>query len=440
MPQRWHGRRLLAAIALPIAAWALFEIAGASMGYATPARFIVSYAAHGVEDLARGGLASLGAAGLGALNALLIVGPASVAAIAFLARPKRSADALEAEGRDRERRFLALAAGGGVVLVAVSALGVDGGLRWHAVASAGPAFALFALWSIRRRASSALDARRAVSALVLAGLFHVVPLVLLCDVQSFAERRLRTLPLHAGRAEAILGARAEDAGDRAAAKRWYEASIALDPSNASVESRLGDIAMKEWEYPSAITHYLNAHEIAPADPRRRFDLAEALIENRWFPEAIAHLETLVAAYPESVSYWRRLGFARNNGNRYEDAVAAYERALSLEPSIEQNARNLASALLNRAAELQVDKRYDEARLLYARVIGMFPDDWRAYNNLALMEIDIGNYAEAEKMLDSRVEELAQAFQRVAEMAVQTEETIQELTEKIQRQYEGAQSD
>lgn len=51
-----------------------------------------------------------------------------------------------------------------------------------------------------------------------------------------------------------------------------------------------------------------------------------------------------------------------------------------------------------------------------------------------------NAEEAEKMLDSRVEELAQAFQRVAEMAVQTEETIQELTEKIQRQYEGAQSD
>lgn len=48
--------------------------------------------------------------------------------------------------------------------------------------------------------------------------------------------------------------------------------------------------------------------------------------------------------------------------------------------------------------------------------------------------------EAEKILDSRVEELAQAFQRVAEMAAQTEGAIQELSEKIQRQYEGAQSD
>ncbi len=47
--------------------------------------------------------------------------------------------------------------------------------------------------------------------------------------------------------------------------------------------------------------------------------------------------------------------------------------------------------------------------------------------------------EAEKILDARVEELAQAFQRVAEMAAQTEQSVQELSEKIQEQYEKAQS-
>ncbi len=47
--------------------------------------------------------------------------------------------------------------------------------------------------------------------------------------------------------------------------------------------------------------------------------------------------------------------------------------------------------------------------------------------------------EAEKILDTRVEELAQAFQRVAEMAAQTEQAVQELSEKIQEQYEKAQS-
>lgn len=47
--------------------------------------------------------------------------------------------------------------------------------------------------------------------------------------------------------------------------------------------------------------------------------------------------------------------------------------------------------------------------------------------------------EAEKMLDARIDELAQAFQRVAEMAAQTEEAIQTLSDKIQQQYEKTQS-
>ena len=46
--------------------------------------------------------------------------------------------------------------------------------------------------------------------------------------------------------------------------------------------------------------------------------------------------------------------------------------------------------------------------------------------------------EAEKVLDARVEELAQAFQKVADMAAQTEGAIQELSEKVQQQYEQLQ--
>ena len=157
--------------------------------------------------------------------------------------------------------------------------------------------------------------------------------------------------------------------------------------------------MKREEYPEAITHFLDAHGLDPAAPHDRLELAEALIANRWFPEAISQLETLTVAYPESAAFWRRLGFARNNGNRYEGAVAAYEKALALEPRNEDNIRNLVSALLNRAAELQKAKRFDEARVLYERVIKMYPRDWRAYNNLATVEMDQGHTKGAYDILD-----------------------------------------
>lgn len=47
--------------------------------------------------------------------------------------------------------------------------------------------------------------------------------------------------------------------------------------------------------------------------------------------------------------------------------------------------------------------------------------------------------EAEKVLDQRIEELAQAFQRVAELAAQTEGAIRELSDKVQAQYEKMQA-
>lgn len=50
-----------------------------------------------------------------------------------------------------------------------------------------------------------------------------------------------------------------------------------------------------------------------------------------------------------------------------------------------------------------------------------------------------NVEEAEKILENRIEELAQAFQRVAEMAAQTEGAIRELSDKVQAQYERMQA-
>ena len=43
--------------------------------------------------------------------------------------------------------------------------------------------------------------------------------------------------------------------------------------------------------------------------------------------------------------------------------------------------------------------------------------------------------EAEKILDSKIDELSRAFKSIAEKAAQTEALIQELTEKVQAQYD-----
>jgi tetratricopeptide (TPR) repeat protein len=342
-----------------------------------------------------------GHAFLNVFNALLIAGPASVAGVILLAASARrkAKDALPGAAPG-ERAFLAACAVSALAGFVLGADLVDGGLGWHMLAVTGPALSIYALWELGREFARTERLKRAVLALFLAGLFHTIPLVLVDLSPRPAEKRLFGLDLAPGRAEMIVADFAREREDLGKARAWYLASAEKDPSNALVKSRLGAIAMKREEYPEAITHYLDAHELKPDGPRERFDLAEALIANRWFPEAIAQLESLTVAYPESVAFWRRLGFALNNGNRYEPAVAAYERALALEPRNEENVRNLVSALLNRGAELQTANRLDDARALYERVIATYPRDWRAYNNLATIEMKLGRTEEARTLLDA----------------------------------------
>jgi tetratricopeptide (TPR) repeat protein len=391
-------KALIAAIAL-LLGWAVLEIAIPRIaGKPGPARYLYAACASSVAGLGQGGLRGLANSLWTAVNSLLIMGPASAVAL-FLVLAPRQRPADEPQGiPQREKRFLFICALSALAVFIAGSRLLDEGLRWHVFAATGPAFSMYALWEIRERFSGRDRFAKTVWALVLLGMFHVIPLVIVDAVPRLAEKRILELPLAPGRGEMIIAEAALEEGKLDRAHRWYLASIGKNPSNAISNARIGRIEMKQEEYSAAISHFLNAHELKPADPRYRFELAEALIANRWFPEAIAHLETLTVAYPDSVAFWRRLGFARNNGNRYEPAIAAYEQALMLEPINEENVRNLVSALLNRAAELQQEKKYADARILYNRVIALFPRDWRAFNNLATIEMDAGRTEKAYEIL------------------------------------------
>jgi tetratricopeptide (TPR) repeat protein len=355
--------------------------------------------------IARGGAASIRfalnwAAPSNALNSLLIVGPASVTAVFLLLRGARRMSPSAPRGASaQELRFLAVCALSAIGALFAGSGMIDDGLKWQVLATTGPALSFYVLWALKREFTETESFNRAASALFLAGLFQTLPLVLVGAMPHAAERRVLDLAIAPGRAEMVIADVALERGEMEKARSWYLASLEKNGSNEIANLSLGRIAMKREEYPEAITHFLNAHELNPSNPHNRFELAEALIEKRWFPEAIAHLETLTVAYPESVQFWRRLGFARNNGNRYEAAVAAYEKALGLEPRNDENLRNLVSALLNRAAELQREKDIDAARALYERVIRIYPQDWRAYNNIATIEMGDGHTKEAYEILD-----------------------------------------
>ncbi|HER43514.1 MAG TPA: tetratricopeptide repeat protein [Candidatus Eisenbacteria bacterium] len=72
----------------------------------------------------------------------------------------------------------------------------------------------------------------------------------------------------------------------------------------------------------------------------------------------------------------------------------------MEPSEEDNILALVSALTNRGAELQREGDVEGARTHYELAISLYPIGWAAQNNLAALELDLGNVEKAYDILEN----------------------------------------
>ena len=391
-------RQVIPALVTLIACWAALEIVFAAALHGNgPSRYLISLSAgviHARSNLIhRDVMTHL----LTAANGFLILGPASAAALVLLLTRTTGRHAADERTRTEER-LLALCAAPAILLFLAAAKRIDGGLRWDVFASTGPALALYTLCALRLRTVHAGTFRRATILLITLGVVHAVPLIV-CSVHAgTAEKRLLSLPLELGRGSFIIAERAFENEEYQTAFDRYTAAIEQDQGNHMAYARLGTIYMKREEYIDAVTSYLAAVKRAPENREYRFLLSEAYIGKNWLEEAIDNLEQLTAAYPDSVRFWRRLGYARNHSNLYHEAIDAYKKALELEPDNDENVRNLTSAVLNRAAQLQKEEEYTEARALYEWAQQLYPTDWRAANNLAVMEMAMENIDKAYDIL------------------------------------------
>jgi len=334
---------------------------------------------------------------MNALNELLIIGPASVASLILIFKRKKQDGKTESEKlKTRMDGFLRLSAVSGLILMPFSAWKLEGGINWHIMASTGPVLAVFTLWALVRNFPGKY--RRTVYLLALIGAFQTLPWLVVNFSEKAAGERLKSLPLAPGRAETILGRNYLEKGKREEALNLLTSAVEKNPRNDTAYYLLGLIHMDQDKHSDAISDFTNALRIDSTNVEYRFLLADAFIEKRWFDDAIAELEPLVNRYPDSARFWQRLGYAYNHSGRYKKAVAAYRKALELVPERRDYKENLASALINRGAELQTAKEMNKARSCYLQAIKIVPTAWPAYNNLIAIEIEEGNIETAEEML------------------------------------------
>ena len=349
-----------------------------------------------------------------AFNSLVLAGPAALLAVILAVSRDRKPQVPTGDG---SMRFLLITAASAAIFIFLAASRIRGGLRWDLVVPAATAMSVFAAAALRGRVASTKEFISSAALIAALGLFHLVPVIVTNFSLEAGERRIRDLPLPAGKAEAVIGAQAWYSRDYGKASEWWSTAAEKDPGNADIWHRLGMSMMKMEDPLEAITCFHRASEIDPLNHVYRTDLAEAYIEHRWFSEARQELEQLVSEFPDSARLWTRLGYACNHGSMYMRAVEAYESAFKLDPENRDYVRNLTSAVLNRGAELQKDEDFDGARKMYRYARQLYPADWVALNNIATLEMELGNWEKARQLLAVTLKEHSQVSQLHFNMSV-----------------------
>ena len=336
-----------------------------------------------------------------AFNSLVLAGPAALLAVILAVSRGRRAPKGPDDGTSA---FLLVTAASAAIFIFLAATKIRGGLRWDMIVPAAAAMSVFATAELRRRSASQKAFISSAVLITALGLFHMIPVVATNFSLEAGRSRILDLPLPAGKAETVIGAQAWYSKDYAEAGRWFAAAAEKDPGNADIWHRFGRSRMKMEDPLDAISYFNRAAEIEPENHVYRMDLAEAYIEQRWFVEARIELEALTAEFPDSARLWTRLGYACNNGNMYPAAMDAYTKALELDPENRDYIRNLTSATLNRGAELQKDGDFDGARKMYRYARQLYPGEWVALNNLATLEMELGNWERARILLEAALKE------------------------------------
>ncbi|MGQ9897744.1 MAG: tetratricopeptide repeat protein [Acidobacteriota bacterium] len=163
---------------------------------------------------------------------------------------------------------------------------------------------------------------------VLAGL-DVVKFVLggrLTDAAALTQA-LKLNP-YDGLIAARLARLAPAEGDRLRARDALERAVAINPYEAESQALLGQTLIEQGEYEAAYLHYQAFHEHLPNEVRALVNLGTLAVRYGQEEAGIAAWERAVQLDPEGQPMaWSNLGDAYMRANRVQEAIRAYERAL-----------------------------------------------------------------------------------------------------------------
>lgn len=206
----------------------------------------------------------------------------------------------------------------------------------------------------------------------------------------------------------LLGTALLQRGAAEEALPYLERAAASSRNNPQLLANLGQCCLALQRYGAAYEAFRKAGRIAPEEVHFQLGAAGALALQGKLADAENILRRQAKRTPRSAMVWLNLGHVMRDGQRRQDAIDCYEKAVALEPAMADARCALGSALHSKL-------RFDEAEKQYRACLELAPDHLLARFNLASVLMDLGRFAESEaaaRELARRVPEAADAHRLV----------------------------
>jgi tetratricopeptide (TPR) repeat protein len=179
----------------------------------------------------------------------------------------------------------------------------------------------------------------------------------------------------------------------------------INPSDeASAEYALGRDFAGKGDLEKARSAFERALMLQPDHFDARYDLARLLAQSGEWEKAAAAFRRLLELAPNFGQGYVELGIALDALGRSRDAIRAFETALEWDPSD-------AFAIMNLTHSLRKSGEVSELRDLFERAIRVAPWFEEAYQGLAGVLVEVGDFAGAEAALIAGEKAVANPEQR-----------------------------
>lgn len=180
------------------------------------------------------------------------------------------------------------------------------------------------------------------------------------------------------------------------AESSYRQALLLSPASLPVTVHLAAVLQKEAQAAAAVHYWQQALNLAPADAQICSSLANAYLANGDNIQAAELLQSQVKSpSPDNGALWIDLGTALARLHRFEEAIPAYQNALTYPAYVDLAQLSLTKVLLTL-------NRYAEAIPLASTYLHNHPSSPEAHTLLGIAEEGMSQLPQAEEQLQLAV--------------------------------------